>query len=85
MEDYNDIKDKSTMSLIPIIGERIPVNRKTWIDTHLMMSIIISTRSDDAETKCGCVLTDAENTILSTGFNGFIRGVHGDVLPNVRP
>jgi hypothetical protein len=51
MEDYSDIKDKSMMNLIPIIGERIPVNRKTWIDTHLMMSIIISTRSDDAETR----------------------------------
>jgi dCMP deaminase len=50
-----------------------------------MMSIIISTRSDDAETKCGCVLTDSENTILSTGFNGFVRGADPNVLPNVRP
>lgn len=49
------------------------------------MSIIVAMRSDDAQTKCGCVLTTEDHTILSTGFNGFVRGANSALLPNVRP
>jgi len=88
MDAYKDINGKyMTMSgnKLPVIGERIEVERPTWIQTHLMMSIIVAMRSDDAQTKCGCVLTTADHTILSTGFNGFIRGANPTLLPNVRP
>lgn len=41
-------------------------------------------RSDDYDTKCGCVLVDKDNTVLSTGFNGFIRDAEPTSLPNTR-
>lgn len=89
MGAFKDTNEKCMMMTSgnnhPVIGERIEVVRPTWIQTHLMMAIIVAMRSDDAQTKCGCVLTTADHTILSTGFNGFVRGADASLLPNLRP
>lgn len=46
----------------------------------------VAERSHDAETQVGSVLVKAiNNTIVSTGFNGFIAGAPDDKLPNTRP
>jgi dCMP deaminase len=46
----------------------------------------VAERSHDAETKVGSVLVKTiNNTIVSTGFNGFIAGASDDLLPNKRP
>jgi dCMP deaminase len=47
---------------------------------------VIAERSHDAETKVGAVLVHAESgAILSTGYNGFVRGANDKGLPNKRP
>ena len=45
-----------------------------WID----LAERISKESKDRSTKVGCVIVSADNTILSTGWNGFPRGVNDD-------
>lgn len=39
------------------------------------MAELVSTKSKDPSTKVGVVIVGADNEILSTGFNGFPRGV----------
>jgi dCMP deaminase len=63
---------------------RIDVRRTPWDITFLRQAIESASRSHDAETKCGCVLV-RDNTILSGGYNGFIRGIDDTILPNKRP
>lgn len=48
------------------------------------MAITIAERSDDYDTKCGCILVDENNTVISTGFNGYIRSANPSHLPNTR-
>jgi len=45
-----------------------------WID----LAERISQESKDRSTKVGCVIVSPDNTILSTGWNGFPRGVDDD-------
>jgi len=57
----------------------------TWIEYHLNIAAEISKRSKDAQTKCGCVITNQSHHILSTGYNSFVRGLPDDKMPNLRP
>ena len=41
-------------------------------------------KSHDAQTGCGAVLVK-DKRIIATGYNGFIRSIRDDVLPNLRP
>lgn len=46
----------------------------------------VALRSHDAETKVGAILVNNKsNAIISTGYNGFIKGTNDAVLPNTRP
>ena len=45
-----------------------------WID----IAERVSKESKDRSTKVGCVIVSSDNTILSTGWNGFPRGVNDD-------
>ena len=45
-----------------------------WID----LAERVSKESKDRSTKVGCVIVSSDNTILSTGWNGFPRGVNDD-------
>lgn len=57
----------------------------SWDEYFLLQAYLVSLRSIDAQTQCGCVLVNEFNTILSTGYNGFIGGINDQVLPNLRP
>lgn len=46
-----------------------------WDEYFIRLAHQVSTKSKDPSTKVGCVLVGPENQILSTGFNGFPRGV----------
>ena len=47
---------------------------------------IVAQRSHDSETKVGAVLvSNNSGAILSTGYNGFVRGVKDSELPTTRP
>lgn len=65
--------------------KRIEVKRPDWKVFFLIEAIWWSKRSPDAQTQCGCVVVAKDNTVLSAGYNGFIRAKHTDDLPNVRP
>lgn len=45
-----------------------------WAEYMIRMAQLVSQKSKD-ETKVGCVLVGPENQVLSTGYNGFPRGV----------
>jgi deoxycytidylate deaminase len=47
----------------------------SWEEYFLNIAKAVSTRSKDAQTKHGCVITDKRHHILGTGFNSFPREV----------
>ena len=49
-----------------------------WNKRFLDMACLISSWSKDPSTKVGCVIVDGDHNLLSTGFNGFSRGVADD-------
>ena len=50
----------------------------TWIDFFFLACKTVSLKSKDTSTQIGCVITDSNNAILSTGFNGFPSKVNDD-------
>jgi len=46
-----------------------------WDRRFLDLAKHISTWSKDPSTKCGAVITDTKNRIVSLGYNGYPRGV----------
>ena len=59
--------------------------RPSWVDYYLGLAKVISRRSHDIHTKHGCVITDRENRIIGSGYNGFPKGLPDDILPLDRP
>jgi len=47
----------------------------TWDEYFIRQAMLIAEKSKDPSTKVGCVIVGEDNEILSTGFNGFPRGV----------
>lgn len=59
--------------------------RPTWDEYFLALAEAVSTRSPDAHTRHGCVLVDSRNVLISTGYNGPIRGIDHAAVPLTRP
>lgn len=49
---------------------------ESWRNYWLMEAMLKSLPSKDPSTKIGAVAVGADNQILSSGFNGFPRGIH---------
>jgi dCMP deaminase len=47
----------------------------SWDELFILQAALISQKSKDPSTKVGCVIVNDDNVILSTGFNGFPRGI----------
>ena len=47
------------------------LNKNKWDLRYLEMAKLVSTWSKDPSTKCGAVIVDPNNHIVSVGFNGF--------------
>lgn len=59
-------------------------NRPNW-DVYMMtLALMASTRSLDAETQHGTVITDSQHRIISTGYNSFPAGMTDSQLPAFR-
>ena len=61
------------------------INYKTesemkWIDMFFEMCDVISKKSKDPSTKVGCVIVSNNNSVISTGFNGFPIGVEDSLI-----
>lgn len=54
-----------------------------WLDYFLSIAKVVASRSKDAQTQVGAVLT-SENRIISTGYNSFPPGMPDEILPNLR-
>jgi dCMP deaminase len=50
-------------------------NQAKWDKRYLDMAKLVSTWSKDPSTKCGAVIVNNQNEIISVGFNGFPKGV----------
>ena len=60
--------------------------RPSKLKTYMEIAETVAKRSHDADTKVGAVLIKNDTgAIIATGFNGFVRGVHDNQLPNTRP
>ncbi len=46
--------------------------RASWDEFYLMLAAVVSSRSKDTSTKCGCVLVDIRRRVLSLGYNGIV-------------
>lgn len=50
------------------------------------MAEVVASASPDADTKVGSILVSKKTgSVVSTGFNGFIRGANDDAIPKTRP
>ena len=47
----------------------------SWAKYFFEIVRLVSSKSKDRSTKVGAVIVDCENSIVSTGYNGFPRGV----------
>jgi dCMP deaminase len=61
------------------------MNKPTYDDYFLTMCFLVAQRSIDPSTKCGAVLVSSDKRILSTGYNGPIKGVDDSIIPLERP
>jgi len=61
------------------------MTKKDWAHTFFDVARVMSERSDDPHTKCGCVLANKTNEIIATGYNGSIRGSQHGQIPLTRP
>lgn len=61
------------------------MNKISYDDYFLTMCYIVAQRSIDPSTKCGAVLVSADHRILSTGYNGPIKGSNDSEIPLERP
>lgn len=71
-----------------IASYKIPIKeheRPSWENYFIGIAHVISSRSHDVHTKHGCIITDRENKILSTGYNGFAKSLKDNLLPTTRP
>lgn len=48
---------------------------ENWDDYFIKMAKLVATKSKDPSTQCGCVIVAADNSVLSTGYNGLPRGM----------
>lgn len=51
-----------------------------WINMFFEMCEVVSKKSKDPSTKVGCVITGSNNSVISTGFNGFPIGVEDSII-----
>jgi len=62
-----------------------PIPPKDWDRIFLKQAFEWAKLTHDAETGHGAVLTNKDHRVIATGYNGFVRGIQDDILPNIRP
>lgn len=56
-------------------------NYISWHEYFMSVARLTALRSKDPRTQVGACLTDKDNHILSTGYNGFVKGISDDEGP----
>jgi dCMP deaminase len=57
----------------------------SWDEYFAQLTVLTSQKSEDESTKCGAVIVTATNEIVSTGYNGFPRGIKDTPERQERP
>lgn len=57
----------------------------SWHEYHMAMARTASLKSKDPSTKVGCVIVDKNNGIISTGYNGWVKGCNEEFMSWERP
>lgn len=53
---------------------------------YIKRALVTAESSPDAETKVGAILiSKSTGSVISEGYNGFVRGANDDALPKTRP
>lgn len=63
----------------------VQVDRPDHINYFLGLAVAVSQRSNDSQTRHGCVITTKDYRIIGTGYNGTPRDCDISLFPNVRP
>jgi len=61
------------------------ISRPKWDEYYLTMAFVLAQRSFDPSSKCGTVIVSKDNRVLSTGYNGPIKGSIDHEIPLTRP
>ena len=64
--------------------EELLLHNLKWDCRFLEMAKLISTWSKDPNTQVGAVIVDANRRVVSTGYNGFPRGIEDDIRLSIR-
>jgi len=80
-----DILKRNNLASFSKQAKNKEIDRPSWKDLMIGLAYFVSTRSHDAQTQHGSVVCNDDNEIISTGYNGFIRGIDDKTLPNIRP
>ena len=51
----------------------------SWKTRWMDLTIFISQWSKDRSRKCGAIIVDDRNVLISIGWNGFPRGINDDI------
>lgn len=79
------LSDESKEQIKQWAPSKQKLNRNSKHEYFLLLTYLVSIRSTDPQTQCGCVLVNDDGTIIGTGYNGFVQGIRDNVLPNLRP
>lgn len=63
---------------VPAEPISIPPSVKTWDEYFMYVALVVAIKSKDPKCPVGAVIVSEDNVVLSTGFNGFARGVYDD-------
>lgn len=56
------------------------------LTSYIKRAMVIAENSPDAQTKVGSILVSKlTGSVISEGYNGFVRGANDSVLPKTRP
>ena len=68
-----------------MIGKDIEISEKK-IMSYIRRAEVVALNSPDEQTKVGSVLVSWKTmSVISEGYNGFVRGTNDDALPKTRP
>lgn len=68
------------------IDERVHGIKPAKILSYIRRAEVVADNSPDAETKVGSVLISKKTgSVISEGYNGFVRGANDDIIPKTRP
>jgi dCMP deaminase len=59
--------------------------RLSWDSYFMSLAFLVAMRSPDSQTQHGCVIVDQNNSVVSTGYNGWLQGAVDESMPNTRP